>query len=44
MRAGSDLEPGTRDQAVGEGTPGGEDCLVLKQCQAAQCAKGPAST
>lgn len=36
----SDLEPGTLDQAVGYGRPGGDDSLALKQRQAAQCAPG----
>ncbi|ATS50549.1 VOC family protein [Xanthomonas citri pv. fuscans CFBP 6996] len=40
VRVWSDLEPGTRDQAVGYGRPGGEDCLALKQRQAARCAPG----
>ncbi|KFA30196.1 hypothetical protein KW5_0105215 [Xanthomonas vasicola pv. vasculorum NCPPB 1326] len=34
VRVWSDLEPGTHDQAVGYGRPGGEDCLALKQRQA----------
>lgn len=28
VRVWSDLEPGTRDQAVGYGRPGGEGCLA----------------
>ncbi|KLD72367.1 VOC family protein [Xanthomonas pisi] len=40
VRVWSDLEPGTLDQAVGYGHPGGEDCLALKQQQATQCAPG----
>lgn len=40
VRVWSDLEPGTLDQAVGYGHPGGEDCLALKQQQAMQCAPG----
>ena len=40
MRVWSDLEPGTLDQAVGDGRPGGDDCLALKQRQATQCAPG----
>jgi catechol 2,3-dioxygenase-like lactoylglutathione lyase family enzyme len=40
VRVWSDLEPGTLDQAVGYGWPGGEDCLALKQRQAAQCTPG----
>ncbi|WP_234883023.1 VOC family protein [Xanthomonas perforans] len=34
VRVWSDLEPGTLDQAVGDGRPGGDDCLALKQRQA----------
>lgn len=40
VRVWSDLEPGTLDQAVGYGRPGGDDSLALKQRQAAQCAPG----
>ncbi|MBZ2412344.1 VOC family protein [Xanthomonas perforans] len=40
VRVWSDLEPGTLDQAVGDGRPGGDDCLALKQRQATQCAPG----
>ncbi|WP_115512504.1 MULTISPECIES: VOC family protein [Xanthomonas] len=40
VRVWSDLEPGTLDQAVGYGRPGGEDCLALKQQQATHCAPG----
>ncbi|MGC7465404.1 lactoylglutathione lyase [Xanthomonas citri pv. citri] len=31
VRVWSDLEPGTRDQAVGYGRPGGEGCLALER-------------
>ncbi|WP_236494135.1 lactoylglutathione lyase [Xanthomonas phaseoli] len=31
VRVWSDLEPGTRDQAVGYGGPGGEGCLALER-------------
>ncbi|WP_115045542.1 VOC family protein [Xanthomonas arboricola] len=40
VRVWSDLEPGTLDQAIGYGRPGGGDSLALKQRQAAQCAPG----
>ncbi|CAD7723986.1 hypothetical protein LMG31886_35340 [Xanthomonas hydrangeae] len=40
VRVWSDLEPGTLDQAVGYGRPGGGDSLALKQRPAAQCAPG----
>lgn len=40
VRVWSDLDPGTLDQAVGYGRLGSEDCLALKQQQAAQCAPG----
>lgn len=40
VRVWSDLEPGTPDQAVGYGRPGGDDSLALKQRQAAQYTPG----
>ncbi|MBB4592514.1 VOC family protein [Xanthomonas cannabis] len=40
VRVWSDLEPGTLDQAVGYGRPGGEDSLALKQRPATHCAPG----
>ncbi|APP82290.1 VOC family protein [Xanthomonas hortorum pv. vitians] len=40
VRVWSDLEPGTLDQAVGYGRPGGEDSLALKQRDARLCATG----
>ncbi|MCC4589430.1 VOC family protein [Xanthomonas sp. NCPPB 1067] len=40
VRVWSDLAPGTLDQAVGYGRPGGEDCLALKQRPAGRCAPG----
>ncbi|PPU04633.1 VOC family protein [Xanthomonas arboricola] len=40
VRVWSNLEPGTLDQAVGYGRPGGEDSLALRQRQAAKRAPG----